>query len=259
MVVVWQAFLAALGGVTLRWQHTFIVAASVWLGYAADRWFEGWRVSPGDMRTPRHRFYQRFRWPMAALWTAVLVADLTIAFTELTGRELLFGSLLLIPTLLYLLSHQLVHRHHKLRAPKEVCIAVLLAGAASVFVMAHEVAFRPLAAVIALFAALCFANVALIAIWEQEIDESHGQVSLARQFQLATAFSRTFPFVLIAMGAFGTSFGIPAVAAHCVAASGILLVLIDRYEPRLGWQLARVLADAALLTPLIPLLLTPTR
>jgi hypothetical protein len=33
----------------------------------------------------------------------------------------------------------------------------------------------------------------------------------------------------------------------------VFLALIDRAEPRIGWHAARVLADVALLTPLVPL------
>ena len=39
----------------------------------------------------------------------------------------------------------------------------------------------------------------------------------------------------------------------CGLASSVLLGVVDALQGRLGWQRARVLADAALLTPLVPL------
>ncbi len=56
--------------------------------------------------------------------------------------------------------------------------------------------------------------------------------------------------VLLAPGSTGAARS----AVVCIALSGALLGLIDLAEPRIGPRLARVLADAALLTPLLPLL-----
>jgi hypothetical protein len=174
-----------------------VLGASVWLAYAADRWIEGWRLASDRIRTQRHHFYQRWRWPVAALWLLVLAADLGIAFGQLTRREIAAGLLLLAPVLAYLLSHQLIHRHHRWRAPKELCVAALLAAGVALFPLAQStVALRPLVAPLALFTLLCLANCALISAWEHAIDETHGQTSLARQFRRSAAVSRTLPWLL---------------------------------------------------------------
>lgn len=253
----WQWLFAAIAGVRIGWPEYTVVAVSVWLAYVGDRWFEGWRLDPGSIRTARHRFYHQWRWPIAAISAVVFAADVMIAFLRLSHREFLAGAILLGPTLLYVLSHQLIHRDRRWRAPKELCIAVLLAGGASVFVLASPgVSLRVLWAPIALFAALCFSNVALIAGWELDVDTIHGQESLARRFQAGRLVSRILPLVLVACAAALTSHlpGYGRVAAHCAAASALLLVLVDRFESRIGRQLARVLADVVLLTPLLPLL-----
>jgi hypothetical protein len=257
VVIVWQWLLAALAGVPLRWPEVFVVGASVWMAYAADRWFEAARLPPATIRTARHRFYGSHRTGVAVTWSLVLVADVVVAVAELSRRELAAGGILLIPTLLYVLSHQLVHRESRWRVPKEVCVAGLIAAGASVFVFAAPgVYVRPLLSAVALFSGLCFANMMLISSWEQAVDEMHGQDSLVRQFRHGVMVSRTLPLILTAIAAVGAEpyFGIPAVAAHCVAASGLLLALIDHYERKLGWPVARVLADVVLLTPLLPLL-----
>lgn len=259
VALLWQALLARTARVELSWPHAFVLGASVWFAYAADRWIEGWRLAPEQVRTQRHLFYQRWRWPVAALGLLVLGADLAVATRELTTREFEFGLWLLAPVLLYLLSHQLVHRHHPWRAPKEICVAALLAGGVAVFITARPgVTWSTLAVPLALFTLLCFANCALISVWEHEVDHAHGQTSFSRQFSRGAALSRSLPWIiaLIAGILAWRTHGAEQQAALCAAASGVLLVVLDRLETKLGWQLARVLADVALMTPFFAWILT---
>jgi hypothetical protein len=113
-----------------------------------------------------------------------------------------------------------------------------------------------MAAPLALFVLLCFSNCALISVWEDEVDRSHGQTSLALQFGRAAALSRALPWAAAAASATVWIFG-PAdarAASACASASGALLGLVDLAEPRIGRVRARVLADVALMTPLVWLL-----
>lgn len=246
-MVAWQWLFGRIAQTQVGFPEVFVVSASVWLAYAADRWFEGWRLSKDQIRTPRHRFYHDHRVSVAIVWIGVLAGDIGVAVIGLSHREFMAGLCLLLPTLAYLLSHQLLHRHHPWRVPKEFCVAGLIAGGAAVFVLAVPgINVRPLVAPVLLFAGLCFANVALIADWEQEVDETHGQVSLARQFRHAGKLSRVLPLALI-VATFAARTVAPA--ASCLCASSVLLLTVDVFEPRIGWQAARVLVDVALLTP----------
>jgi hypothetical protein len=258
VAVIWQQELAAAAGVRLHAVHAFVLGASVWLSYVADRWIGGWRLDPGRVRTHRHRFYQRWSWPIAGLGVAVVTADFAAACAGLSRREFVAGLLLLGPVAAYLLSHQLLHAHHRRRPPKEICVAGLLGAGAGLFVAAAPAAdLRALAAPLELLVLLCLANCALIGVWESRVDRDHGETSLAVQFRRGTAFSRALPWILAAASAAL----VPAVApparpaAACALASSLLLALVDRLEARLGRQPARVLADVALLTPALPLAL----
>lgn len=251
--VVWQSALARVAGVAIDWPEVVVLALSVWLAYAADRWFEGWRVDTRDIRTQRHHFYQRHRWPVAVLWLLLFVVNVTVAFSRLSLQALLNGAVLLVPVLAYVLSHQLVHRHHGWRVPKELCVAALLAGGAAVFLLptAHP---AELAIGVSLFGLLCFANVVLISLWEREVDRSQGQVSIAVDIDDATGAwaIRQVPWIVAVLGlvlAVGSTGALADVAA-AGAVSGVLLIVTDRIERRHGWPLARVLADVCLLTPL---------
>ena len=87
------------------------------------------------------------------------------------------------------------------------------------------------------------------------MDESHGQTSLAIDAAEHHWVFSQLPWlvaVIAALACVETTADARVVAA-CVSASAVFLALIDRAEPRIGWHAARVLADVALLTPLVPL------
>lgn len=254
VAVAWQNALAHAAHVSLRWHHGYILGAAVWLAYAADRWIEGWRLIPGQILTQRHWFYQRWRWPVAAVWLAVLFSALVFTGLLLSRRELAAGLLLLGPVLVYLLSHQLLHLSHPKRVPKEICVALLFAAGAVFFAAARRPAIVVVTAVpLVLFTGLCFANCSLISVWENEVDRVHGQTSLALQFPQSQAWLRLLPWGIAVAGLIFALWPGPGPAGPiwCAAASGSLLGLVDRFHRRLGRQLARALADVALMTPFL--------
>lgn len=257
VALLWQWQLARVARTPLAWHHRFILGAATWLTYAADRWIEGWWLAPAQVRTQRHRFYQRWRWPVFIVWLGVLVAALTAALTRLNRREIIAGFLLLAPVLVYVFSHQLLHRRHRWRAPKEVCVALLFAAGVSCFSLAgNPGAIRPLAAPLGLFGALCLANCALISLWETDVDRAHDQTSLALQYPRGRRLVRALPWLLAALaaGLAAPEAGAGRTAALCAAASGLLLGALDLAHTRCGRQLARALVDVTLMTPLAPLL-----
>ncbi|HXB02898.1 MAG TPA: hypothetical protein VNV15_08795 [Opitutaceae bacterium] len=253
----WQWLLARVAHTPLAWHHVFILGAATWLAYAADRWIEGWQIAREQLRTQRHWFYQRWRWPVFSAWLGVLVTALAVSFTRLNSRELAAGFIVLAPVLVYLLSHQLMHRGNPWRVPKELCVALLFAAGVSCFPIAREPgALRLLSVPLALFGALCLANCVLISLWETEVDRTHGQTSFALQYPRGHRLVRLLPWLLalLATGFAGSETGAMRVAALCAAASGGLLGAVDLAHVRCGRQLARVLADVVLMTPLVPLL-----
>lgn len=258
VALLWQWLLARVAGTPLAWPQVFILGAATWLAYAADRWIEGWRLAPARVLTQRHWFYQRWRWPVFAAWLGVLTTALAVTFTRLNPREIAAGLLVLAPVLVYLLSHQLLHRGHPWRAPKELCVALLFAAGVACFPLARDAgSLRPLAAPLLLFGALCLANCTLISLWEAEVDHSHGQTSLALQYPRGHRLAHALPWLLAALAAGSAAIETKAArtAALCAAASGLFLGTVDFAHARCGRQLARVLADVALMTPLAPLLI----
>jgi hypothetical protein len=255
VAVLWQWMLASAVGVRLEGQHVFLLAAAAWMVYCADRWIEGFLLTPDQVRTQRHWFYKRWRWPSFAVWVAVALISLFTALTRLTRTELIAGSSLCPLVLTYLLSHQLAHRNHPWRAPKEICVAILFSLGSACFPLVRAPDSLPRMAVpLGLFAMLCFANCALIALWEADVDISHGQTSLVLQFPRSRGLVRALPWLIAAAAAWAAwpSSGVQRSALACAAASGSLLGLLDLAHLRCGRQLARVLADVALMSPAVP-------
>ena len=255
VAVLWQWMLARSLDAPLLAHQVFILAASVWLSYAADRWFEAWRLA--RVYTRRHLFYQRRRWPTAGIWLGVFFGDVGVALHDLTPAELKGGLLLLVAVLLYLFSHQMVHRRSGWRAPKEICVAILLGAGASLFPAVRMApALGPLVAPLALFMLLCFANCVLISAWEAGVDALQGQTSIALQFRRGSALGAAVPWVVAAWAAITAAWipgGSGRMAASCSLASGVLLGALNSFEPAIGRRRARVLADLALMTPIVPL------
>jgi hypothetical protein len=253
--LLWQALIARAVDVPLRWPAVVVLGLSIWLAYAADRWIEGWRLDGRLIRTQRHHFYQRWRWLVAAAWITVFAADAAVALTELDERRLLRGAVLLAPVLMYLLSHQLVHRDRPWRAPKEIVIALLLTAGIAVFLLS-SVDAEGLVAGLGVFALASFVNCALISSWEREVDRAHGQTSLALDSARAARAIVWLPWMAAAAAVLLAVAG-PAssrVVAACGAASALALAAIDAVEIAVGWAAAHVLADVALMTPIVPLL-----
>ena len=256
VAMLWQSLLARLLDQPFGYEPVLVLGLSVWLAYAADRWIEGWRLAPEAFATPRHYFYHRYRWPVAVLWIAALVVDLRVAFTSLATRDLLVGAVLLSAVAAYLLSHQLIHRHHPWRVPKEICIAGLLSGGVGVFLVSSP-RFTEALTPLTMFALLCFANCALISVWEQHVDRAHGQTSLVADAPTTVDLIRQVPWGILGIGVLqmAASHHVARTAGACTIASALLLVVIDVAEPNIGPQRARVLADLALMTPALPLLM----
>lgn len=254
VAVLWQALFARKIGVRLDWHDPVLIGLAVWIVYAADRWIEGWRLSPDTVQTQRHHFYLRHRWPVFGVGLAAIVAVIVIAITRLDAREFKAGFVLLIPTLLYLFSHQLVHRHHPLRVPKEIVIAVIFAlGCALAPAVAAPDKIVHLVIPATLFGLLCFANCALIASWEKDADTAHGQTSLALQLKGRWAIIHALPWLvcLAALVSVALNSDPSHPGALCTAASGLLMGLLDLAQPRLGRETARAWVDFTLMTPVV--------
>jgi hypothetical protein len=254
VAVVWQLMVSSVCHVTLHYPRHIILGLSIWLAYVADRWIEANRLELSQIQTKRLMFYRRNRYLVPSAWIPLFLFDLYLGFNGLSNHEVTIGLYLFVAVALYLFSHQWLHRNIPWRLPKEICVALLFATGVGFFIgLDPRCDFKALSLCLFLFSILCFINCSLISIWENKVDKTQGQSSLARQFKWYHHIGSHLPvwyagsLVLICIA----NQGLMREFVMSVFLSSLALKAIDHYEPRYGRAWARVMADAVLLTPLI--------
>ncbi len=254
VAIVWQNLFARTAHIALRPHHVALLFAATWTVYAADRWTEGFDIAPASVSTQRHRFYQQH--PRAIGIAIILAASaaLTLAIKTLTPAEWRWSLGLGAGVGAYLLLGPLLRKLTALHISKEIVIALLFAGGTACFPLALSQGTRELIILpIAWFAALCLVNLVLISLWEREADSAHGTASIATLHPALSRTIRIVPWILFSAATLAIFYAKDSShpALLCTASSTALMGILDLLEPTLGRQPARVLVDAALLTPLL--------
>lgn len=210
---------------------SILLVSAVWLIYAADRALDAWR---GAGMRPRHQFYRRHWRAVLPIWTLVLVATGWLAWTGLPRQVFERGACLGAAVAAYF---AIVHTTHR-RWPKEAAVAVIFALGASLAAWTR-VETRADVLTVILFSCLCWINCIAIEVWERAGWEQ-GEAS--------------FP-----VGPLSACVGLAAllilhhdrpVLGAAEACSAAAFVLLDRGRLKLSPDAVRVLADAALLSPI---------
>lgn len=252
IAALWQRLFGSALGVPVRWPESLLLALTVWLIYSADRLLDSLKRG---VYTQRHRFYVAHRRSVLGLWLIVLASTLGLALTLLTPLELVGGMLLGAALLGYFASR---HLGRPERHPKELQIALFFTLGVSLIPLLNGAPHLPLFLATGLLGILAFLNCAFIALWEGAHDLEPAPFTrrhprLARRLRLlplalavgcaltAALFPKTLPLEL------------------ALAGSSLLLYGLDilPFATKLGPEARHVAGDAALLTPLLVLLLSP--
>ncbi|CAA9551754.1 MAG: hypothetical protein AVDCRST_MAG86-1487 [uncultured Truepera sp.] len=245
IAVVWQLLLSRSLGATLAWPHSALLGVAVWLIYSADRWLDGLELGE-HARTERHRFYVRHRRAVLGVWSGVSVGALGGGFIVLTRPELFAAGLLASLMLGYFLSR---HASDPAAHPKETQIGLFFALGVAFLPGLNGAPLIPLATFAVLFAVLIFLNCALIARWEGDLD--HEPVPFAARTPYVAA---QLGGMTLGLAGCGLGVGSTTHSPLFFALGGSALLLYGcGYLGALGPAARRVLADAALLTPLLAL------
>jgi hypothetical protein len=227
----------------------------VWLIYVGDRLLDS-IPPPTSYEPPRHQFYRHHR--LAIFVTGSIAAIAFAAFSLMNLRSsVLRAELTLagIVTLYFLVTHfggKKIRRHW----PKELMVAVLFTSGAllPIWTLATSRASLLLPPWL-LLTAILWINALAIECWETAPD------ALSRK-RLQPRISRE---MALRLGAVAVSVALTACAlalSHivnaedsaiygAVALSAFLLAMLERIAPRLSRSGLRVLADTALLTPIL--------
>lgn len=220
---------------------TCALTLAVWMLYAADRLLDA-RSMHGVLEE-RHRFHALHRRIFIPLMVgSVPLLALLVWQTEPQVREawLLLG----LPLIVYLAA---IHAT-RVRMPKELAVGLFFGGACAAPAALRHGLLETLP-VAAPFGALCFVNCAAIAAWEAR--GSHDWAEMHPLTRMAARHITAVCAGLIVASMLMLAYThIHPVARACVLSATLLMVL---HTSRISSSrlMQRVLADAALLTPLL--------
>lgn len=232
VAVLWQAMFVRAFHAGSDALPSVVLVLTVWLIYVADRVLD---AATGSESEPRHRFYRRhWRWVLP-VWSAVFTITGRLAWSYLTRPLFLCGLGLLAGVLVYLFAVHLAPDRLRQAWPKEAAVAIVFALGASLAAWTRIRSAGDAAAIV-LFSCLCWINCVAIEQWER------------RKFA-AWPIGR----MAIAVGAAALLllFLHRPMLGEAETASAFAFVLLDRGRSRFSKDALRVMADAALLTPLL--------
>jgi len=228
VAVLWQILFARCFQVPVDALAALLLLLTVWLIYAADRILDARR---DECHSPRHEFYRR-RWPeLLPVWIGVLGVTSWLAAEHLSPGLFMHGAALLSVVGMYL---AMVHSGIILRWPKEAAVGVLFALGASL-VAWGKVKTAADVATILLFSGLCWMNCVAIQRWEEE----------------RLDWSPRIAAIVLGCAAGGLLFAHRPILGGAELASAFAFLLLSHVRRRLSADAVRVLADVALLSPLL--------
>ena len=258
VAVLWQTLFLRCLGAPVRWLPALLLFLTVWLIYVADRLLD---ARNGAVTTPRHQFYRRsFRWVLTA-WMIVLASTAGMVFLGFANPLLLRGGAMLAAVFLYLASVHCLPARAGWIGLKEAMVAVLFALGTSLpawgqIRTAHD------ALTVVLFSMLCWLNCIAIEQWEsdtgrlgiiaREEKRLPGRSVVAQSKKDGFARLPVAPIAgIIAVAGMAVLHHDRPILAGAESASLFALVLLDGLHHKLSRDALRVLADVALLTPLV--------
>ncbi len=271
VAVVWCWFFAAAFGVRLPPTALLTLALGTWCVYVADRLLDGWRSVDMTELRDRHWFYLRHCKAFVIAWIAAAIPLAYLLLFRVQPSVRMDDIVLCLIGIGYFL---LIHnRSEDDRFSKELFVGFLfsIATAVPTWTRLHEGRGLLLAA-ICTFGSACWLNCVAIQTWEDaearregaSDDFASGVTEIFRVQRVAATRRALTDFLgnhltAFAMGIGALAFfiaGFPAARVVwplfiAVAASSLVFLTLIHRTARLSALSLRVLADGALLTPLL--------
>ncbi len=257
IAVLWEMLFARCYDARVRPIAVATMALWVWLIYASDRLLDGLdSTESATGETPRHRFYRVNRAAIVPWLAGGFVIALLLTASQLRFRLLAYGIPMGILVSGYFL---IVHRGPRARQslwPKELAVAVLFAAGTLLPVWANLPASATRLAVPAiLLAGILWMNAVGIERWEARLNAASqlchrsGPTKLLANHLGAAALAIVAASILLISSSWMSTRELPLYLSIIVSASA--LAGVDQLRDLFGRNALRVLADAALLTPIL--------
>jgi len=256
VAVSWQWLFAVSMRVKLPPSIYVVLAVTVCVIYTVDRLLDGERLVDLEKSTARHRFHRASRRPLFALAVGAALLDAYLIYRHVPRGLLVPGLLAGALVAFYFLARFARKPGSGSAPPREILCGFAFAAGSVVSVYFYGGQLEDITRTLHpfLFACLCILNCVAIATWESEADRANGDPSLATARPNLIA-DLPIPLLLLA-GTAGvlqfTTFPDYGWSIHTgVCTAALALALLIRFQARFSASALRVLADVALLTPLI--------
>jgi hypothetical protein len=256
IAAVWDMLFARCFHASVRPLSILTMALWVWLIYAADRTLDGFRISTqlAD-ETARHRFYRIHRAAVAPWIGAGLAVALWLSYSQLRFRLFFYGLPLGFLIAAYFVMVHLGSRSVTGKWPKELVVAVLFAAGVLLPVWANLPAKHAGIVVPAiLFAGTLWINAVGIERWEERLGNSAQPYFTVK---LTSVIGNHLGYAALGIAVISALILLSTIAITreqslyaSIIISAIVLAGLDRLRRSLDRDALRVLADAALLSPL---------
>lgn len=229
----------------------------IWAGYIMDRWLDARRIPAKSLVTYRHRFAYHHSKKIFVAGIIISGASAILGWISFSREVFWMAILLLVIAFLYFLKLASSPKTRELRkrAPvKEISVSVILAGAAIVPLGWRPLLQTPFSTALcgAALALLYFQNCALVASWDQPIDEAQQQIgyfTLRKQSSLVARW--VGPSLLVTLVVIGTLFPknyqLPTPVLLAFILSSASLEILQIFRGQIPLDTRRALADLALM------------
>ena len=253
VAIAWLGAFAAAFSAPVKMPHYLVLFFCVWCLYTADRLLDAAKLRAGDpspgLQTHRHHFMRRHSRLFAALWFFLAFIGGLLAITQLERPVFGAGLIVFVGAGAYFLTFVAPLGNKKPLPGKELAGGILFAAGSTVPVFADYSGKLPMVPAFAIYAALCGLNLLMIASREGDLP-THRKFS-AFLVALGVALGLTAAgFAILGTNAVTAPALRPLYFVEALAAAA--LAILQAARPATTRDAFRVLADVALLTPLIP-------
>jgi hypothetical protein len=269
VAVLWQALFVRCFRARFDVLSAVLLPLTVWLIYSADRVLDAWSNSRS---LPRHEFHGQHWRAILAAWIVAFAAAGWLAWKRLPDALFTRGLALLAIVAIYF---AFVHLTPRRRWPKEFAVAILFAAGVSLAAW-QQIRSAADIATVAVFCCLCWINCAAIDQWERRGRLPHTRTKLkpavrspqirrslnplVRLSRMGAILRTAVPLNAWPVRAAAIALGLTAllllheqrpILGGAETLSAFAFAALDGAKDRLSTDALRVLADVALLTPLL--------
>jgi len=240
------------------WEIVALVS-TVWIIYAGDRILDGLRKPASVVLSERHRFYSRHLGVIVTLLLMMFLAAGWISLDRLGGQIRFAGLIMSTAVLFYFLAIHAVPERAGRWFPKEIAVGAIFAVGAALPAWIHGTESRNLLLPETLaFGGVCMLNCVAIECWENNRGERRWVEAPYWLIRVADTRIAQIAVILflssVGIGIFVARSGNSTELLGACSISLLATIVMERQSNAVSRQSLRVLADAALLSPLVFLL-----